>query len=652
MRDSSGPATRGLATLALLKVYFDRGRDHIGMFLPFVLDALASRKTDDFALKDIQSELSERHGLVVPAPALGTLLTRAVRRGYVRRDAGRYFRVAGKYKGADLLRERADVEREHTAITEAFSTFAAGRGLTFATAEEALALILGFLESNHVPLLIDADPLPRLLTHDVLSRKEASTVALFIKHALTANPTLTGYLQRMVEGLVLQNALLLKDINLANRKFADLRVFFDTGFLLAALGLMGEASALAARETIALLSATNASLFVFEKTVEEIKRILDVYRRHIGTTAGISTLRPTPVTRHFLTQRYRPSDVAQVMALLETNIKQLGLGIVPFPTHNPDYTLDESDLSRRLRGSDEIDLEPRVMHDVDSAAAILTMRAGRTSLSLDDSRAVFATTSNAVVNTIAEWYKACGTTGIPPAVHVTGLSNIAWLKKPAAAARLKLHELVVLCTAALRPTRQIWDAFLRQLRRLEESGDVSSEEAVAVVASSLTDARLAEVDSEDDVDAATVAEIVERVRDSHALEAKALTSRAEDQTRQATEAKDAAELRAEHHAEEHRQLALRITGRITTIARWAARIVFWASASVLTAGVVLTLPGMFPTTSGIGLAFSWAAAVLLALATLIGMFWGGYLAQAQRTLEGYIASRLRGWFVGPSDTTP
>lgn len=651
MRDSSGPATRGLATLALLKVYFDRGRDHIGMFLPFVIDVIASRRADDFALEDIKSELSERHGLTVPANTLNTLLTRAVRQGFARRDAGRYFRVADKHHGVDLMRERARVEREHMAIVQAFKSFAQGRGLTFATDEAALALFLGFLETNHVPFLLDDDPLPRLLRHDVLSRRETATVALFIRSVLTSEPSLADYLQRMVEGLVLQNALLLKDINLAKRKFTELRVFFDTGFLLAALGITGEAAAIAARETIALLRATNASFSVFEKTVEEIRRILDVYKRLIGSTAGMKSLRPTPVTRHFLTQRYRPSDVAQVMALLETNIAQLGFTVVPFPARNPDYMLDESDLSRRLRRPDETELEPRVMHDVDSAAAILTVRAGRTTNSLDDSRAVFATTSTTVMKTIAEWYRDSGATGIPPAVHVIGLSHIAWLKKPAAAARLKLHELVVLCTAALRPSRQTWDAFLKQLRRLEESGDLSSDEAVAVVASSLTDARLAEVDSEGDVDAATVADIVERVRESHALEAQALTGRAEEQTRQATEARKAAELRAEHHAEERRQLELRVVARIDAIARYVALGVFWAGALVLIAGVCLTLPGRFPESSGLWLLVAWVVVGVVALASVAGLLWGGYLAQAQRALEAYASRCLREWFVGPGITS-
>lgn len=61
--------TRGLSTVALLKVFFDEHKDHIGMFMPFVVHVINSHPTDDFALTDVKSVLLARHGLDVPTPA-------------------------------------------------------------------------------------------------------------------------------------------------------------------------------------------------------------------------------------------------------------------------------------------------------------------------------------------------------------------------------------------------------------------------------------------------------------------------------------------------------------------------------------------------------------------------------------------------------
>ncbi len=201
------------------------------------------------------------------------------------------------------------------------------------------------------------------------------------------------------------------------------------------------------------------------------------------------------------------------------------------------------------------------MHDVDAVSAILTLRSGRRPSSLDDAWAVFATTSSSVVRTVVEWYRESGEGGISPVVHCLALSNIAWLKKPASAARRKLHELVALCAAALRPSRKVWDSFGRQLRELQQAGQMSSDEYVATVVSELTEARLVELDEDAEVEAETVLEVVERVKASYAEEAARAVAAAESAAGRHREEKAAAEAKAQVYAEEKRQLELRIRGR-------------------------------------------------------------------------------------------
>ena len=71
-----GVPPRGLATIALLKANFDEGNDHIGMWQPFVLDAVVSLDNDDFQVEEVQEAIVSRHGLKVPIVILRTLLKR------------------------------------------------------------------------------------------------------------------------------------------------------------------------------------------------------------------------------------------------------------------------------------------------------------------------------------------------------------------------------------------------------------------------------------------------------------------------------------------------------------------------------------------------------------------------------------------------
>ncbi len=237
--------------------------------------------------------------------------------------------------------------------------FAGAQGIQFAAEEDALALILAFLEQHQVSIILAPDPAGIIVTGEILSRRESAVVARFLHDVFRSEPQITDYVQRMLEGLVLQNALLLKEIDLVRRKFRALEVFFTTGFLFRALGLVDQAGSMAARETLHLLRLTGARFGVFEKTIEEMKRILQVYERYLGNSEGISRLRPTDVTRYFLANRYRPSDVTMVIALLEKNIRDLGMAIRPFAPHDPRHTLDEASLSQRFRRAEETDREPR-----------------------------------------------------------------------------------------------------------------------------------------------------------------------------------------------------------------------------------------------------------------------------------------------------
>ena len=443
---------------------------------------------------------------MIPIPTLRTLLSRAAKRGAVRREGGRYFRVPGASAVGDISAARDEIGREQQQIAEGLVAFGAEHGLEIVTTDEALALLLDFLSRNHLALLLDVDPEFRDATMIAASGRsfgstEQRVVARFIVVRCAPDPAFVEQLQRMLEGFVLQNALFLRDIGQAARRFTDLTVYLDTGLVLETLGLKGDAAGLAARESLDLLRETGAHVAVFAKTLDEIRRILHVYEIKLATADGITSLYQTDLTRYVLRRRFSPSDIRQQMALLDSNVKGLGISIKPVPKRRFRHTLDEATLTQKLKRPYESDLDARVVHDVDCVAAILTLRAGHTTRVLDDARAVFATTTGLVVKHSREWHVECGETGVPPVLHQLAISNIAWLKKPASAARLKLHELMALCSAALAPSRQSWARFIRHLRDLRDSGKMTSDEMVTVVVSEITDSALSRFADDVDIDA-------------------------------------------------------------------------------------------------------------------------------------------------------
>lgn len=579
----------GLAAVALLKARFDEGVDHIDMFMPLVADTVANMPTKSFTCVEVQQLLGTRHGLAMPQYTLNMLLNRAARNGSIKREFGRYTRKSEKVT-SNLQTKKAGIAADQNRLAEEFRKYAASRDHTIGSAEEALRLILGFLQDNQVAILLGAE---EMRPDDIaLTNRETRLVAEFAQHVMSTKSHFAQTLQEILEGLVVYRTAFLKDVTSPARQFKGLRVYFDTRILLQLLGYEGDALATLSRETLQLLKTADVQCLAFDKTVYECRGILRMYEGKLGSTQGARQLYPTPMTRHFLTKKYTPSDVRQMMALIPQELSSLGIQVAQMPKHLKQFTLDEKKLGEALADEHTRNVdEPRVIHDVDCVAGILTLRHGKESVSLSEVQAVFVTSTKRVLANVQRWYEEEGESGIGPVVHIRALSNLVWLRRPALAVNLKAHELVALCNAALQPSRKTWERFLEHLSALEKSRAITSDEAVAIVVSEMTDDLLSEVDDDaiddnDVVDASTLDEIIDRVRstyDEHARK-KVAEAEANAQRRVDEAAKQLAEVKnqVEQHyvgargiedntAEEYRRLKLAIEGRALLLARILGR---------------------------------------------------------------------------------
>lgn len=637
---SGGPrptATRGLATVALLKVNFDAGRDHLSMFEPFVLDTLANTREDALGVSDVQRAIDERHQLKLPIDALRTLLGRIVKAGYLTREGGRFIRTGQEITGGDLLAERSRVEGRQRQLADAFREAATRSGATINTTEDALARILKFLEDFHVAVVLDdygnlrPGSMSDLDDEDVVTRDVALT-AQFLHDTISSGGPLVDVVQELMEGFVLQNTLLLKDISQAARQFRHLRVVCDSGLLFDALGYRGAATEQAVREFFNLLRSSGCILEVFDVTLKEMRRILAVYEDRVGTHNGRLSLHPSDMTRHFLQADATPSDIRTYATLLENNLRDLDVNVRDLPKREIDLTLDEAQLGEMLKNHAGGENDPRVIHDIDCVAGVLVLRDGQTSESWDDCGAVFVTGSLITARTIRQWYEAEKVGGMPPVIPHLQLSNLAWLKRPASASSLKLHELTALCSAALRPSRKAWSTFLRYLRDLESSGQLSGDEVIAIVASGLTDRLLVDEAVGDDCDASTLSEVVARVKASYKAEHDARVSEAE------TKASNAMSASAE------------LKSQVSRRSRLVAKSVSWGIAALMCAsfvvGTVLAIRGASGDSGSIGVLALVLGIGPLAIAGLASLLWGFHITAWRAQFEERVFALVHSWLAG------
>jgi hypothetical protein len=536
------------------------------------------------------------------------------------------------------------------AFGRALQEHAGRRGLKLPSTEAALGMLFRFLEQEQVALLLDSAP---IASNGVYATpRERAVIAEFVQDAIAHDPAMQAVLRGILEGLVLYQAAFLPDLNAVTRHFKDLRVAFDSGLVRQAIGYEGVAMRALLRDTIDVLKTDGVQCFVFDKTLDEIRRLLRMYEGKLRTAEGRKSLRAFPMARHFLTERYSPSDLRQMAALLEQDVSAAGFQIKETPRRIPKYVGSEKKLTDRLSNPTTRDeLEPRVVHDVDCVAAIMTFRRGHRSSNLEDARAVFATSSSLVIWNTRLWYEEDEhETGVEPAIHIRALTNLAWLKKPKLCEELKVRELVAMCTAALRPTVETWRRFLRHLESLEKSEKLTADETMAILVSAMSDQLLreAEGDGEDpaDIDMVTLDEIVDRVKASYGA---TLTDKVQEVTEQyesrlaAAEARTrVARARAEAveraTTEEARQRELFCQDR----AQRRARQVAGCMQGILTVGVFAGAAALFVghafQTNWIGLILAGAVLLFLLLET-VGIL--KHVSEWRRSMEARLTMRFR-----------
>lgn len=556
---------KGLATLAMLKAYFDSGSDHIDMLLPFVVDCVAAHEREDITAEEVRDAVATRYDIRVPLPTIAVVLSRSVKRGFVRREGGRYIRDNERSAERVVISSRRrEIEAEQSTLARALLDYVGPTCQLIRSEEEALALLFQFINHFHVSLVLYTDRedagLATLGEPDGLAAGKTHLVARFVLERCINNDVLARALRHAVEGFVLQNTLFLTDIASADRRFAGLRVYADTNFLLDLLGLTGTCAQKLAQEALEALRGAGAVVAVFDVTVAEIRRILGMLELKLGSQEGVRSLRQTDLVRHVLTQlRWTPSDAAGFSTLLPQRLHKEGLRVEPVPDYRKSTTLDERKLIQALRAKDqtseEAEDDPRIKHDVRCVAAIITIRGGEVFDSFDKARAVFATKTGLVVRHVRDWYAAEGKEGVPPVVHIYALANTAWLKRPASGRSLTQPQLVALCSAALAPSPRVWDLFTKHLGKLCEAGELTDDEAVAILASSLTDRCLSKFDEDVEPDAATVREVIERVKEAHRAEARAELERQREEAQAHARAAEEEALKKVERAEKLRKEA-------------------------------------------------------------------------------------------------
>lgn len=634
-------AEQAITSLAILKVNWDSGRDYIGNFVPFVAECLRQAAQPELTSQDIQAALVEKFGLTIPQAALHTILKRASRYGFVQKERGIYRRDEDALSKLEFTKVRSDVLRQHEALIGKLVLFCNDNYSLSWSDEEAETALLSYIKKSSTPLLAAAVKGQPIAPPQKSVKHADFVISAFILSLQARDPEGFRYLETIVKGSVLANVLLFPDLGRAKAKFEKIEVYFDTPFLLRALGLAGPQRQAPCRELLDLLYQENADLRCFKHTFHEIWRILD---------AAAYALR-TPLRRragyyetmeYFLQSGYSPSDVELVLARLDQSLRNIRIQIRERPPHEERHTVDERGLESMLREQVRYHSQEALLHDLDSLTAIYRLRRGQLCQRMESCRAIFVTTNVNLVKAGTRYFTQEYDRGgplVPLAMLGDLFGTLVWLKRPMAAPELPLKIVIAECYAALNPSDSLWKRYLSQIDRLETQGDVTEEDYYLLRFSS--EARMALMNmtlgDPDWFSDTTVEDILAKTKAALTAEATQRLQAEQERRKEAESRMEEVEAKSRERELAHRQLIERVSAKIGL---WCSRAVFWVGTMLLLAlsGLIILPAALASFTPDVRNTITAILLLLMGLFTFLNWWRGTTLRSITRTVEVRVAN--------------
>jgi hypothetical protein len=655
--------SRALIGLAILKVDWEvRKRDYIEAFVPMVVECIRTAPADAVSLRDVQAAATERFGLTLPLNSLRTILHRVARYGYVRPEHGVYLRDPVKCATLAFADTESRVSRLHDTVVSALADYARDRhGLEW-TQEVAEAALLSFLSLNDWQILHASVTGDRVLPVSNARPSEKYVVAAFVYSVQASDPALGEALETLAKGHMLANVLYLPDLGKVEQRFRDTRLYFDTTFLLFALGFAGEDRQAPCKELLELLHDFGAELGCFEDTMEEVRGVLiacaNRIRYHqVATAYG-------PVIEYFLARGLSATDIDLLSATLPEKLLYLRIHVQDKPAYLEHYVIDELALQQHLQKEIRYANEQACIHDVDCVSSIMRLRRGHHYSAVETCKALFVTTNVLLAKAAKSFFpNPQNTSAVPVALTDYWLGNLLWLKGPTKAPALPRKLIIADAYAALQPPPEFWKLYLAEIARLRERGDVSDDQYYVLRHSAAARAAVMDL-TRGQIQAfteGTVAEVLaiaqEHIRADlqHELRAKA-ESVAELEAAVIKKDEAMVSLTAQHELERQglstrlstleETVRLQDERRTNSARRWAGRLMFIPKGlafTVILVGTLLTFPWGLPPIAGSLTKYVTSVVLgLLFIATVVSAYWGTAVKAYLSAIEDRLAIKLKG----------
>jgi len=510
-----------LVNLAIIKVNSDKSAGILDNYIPVFAFCLKQVSGEFATTAELQELFEKTTEIKIPQSVILSLTKRASKRyGYLEHTKDRTYKIIkDRLPNGEYEQIKNKEVRNFNALRESYIRYCRDALNIHITQEDAES---GFFETlcAFAPKLYRsvAKHSDTIQTND----RDKLLVAKFIHHCNQCDDAAIESIESFVRGAMLTEVFYYSDPDRVEASLKDIKVFFDTEFLIRALELCDEEASILSIELIDILRSMGTKMRCFRDTLNELDGIL-----HAAQTARnygrLRCKKPGDVFDYYSRKGASVSDIQMDRASLERKLKALGILIEDRPIHTRDLAIDEPSLSAKLDEYLTQNDEAR-KHDIDCATAIHRLRKGQAQNYLESCSAIFITTNHLLARGITEFFKnEQGRSDVSICMSDQVFTTLVWIKavkkKPLKPAKL----IVANCIASLQPSQEDWTRYINEVSKLETQGDITEDDYYLLVHSNEARSMITEmqVDTNEHI-IGNPKQILERIKSdiTHNLEIK------------------------------------------------------------------------------------------------------------------------------------
>lgn len=463
-----------LINMAVVKVNWDRSQqDILDNYIPLVAHALQQHNSNTLSLEEFKIHFRNVSEFDIPTGAIISLLKRASKKhGLVQKNAQGIFEINREKVDENSYSQTREREtRRYNQMKTAFCAYCKEYLNVNVSSEDADEYFFETLYEIAPALFARVSDIEHIGKVDVPEKQYL--VGRFVGHVAQNDDTSFDAIVSFVRGAMLTETFYYSHPGDIPKKMREVRVFFDTVFLLRVLGYCDDMLSEPCRELIEMLRAMGVRMRVFPQTRDEIIGILNAAAFQLRTQRRLIANRPGDAFDYFNSCGYTNSDVELAIAKLNDNLSKRKIFIEETPEHTEDFGVDENKLSERIKERIPGQSEAARNHDVDCLAAIHRLRHARPMEYLESCVAIFITTNASVASVAAEFFSTeHGRSNVPVCMGDQVFTTLIWMKAVKKMPDLPKEQLVAQCYAATQPSEGLWAKYVAEAEKLRAEGGI------------------------------------------------------------------------------------------------------------------------------------------------------------------------------------